>query len=94
VTGVLSSDRRKCQCRPHVILGELRVCFEHLGKGAARAQLAQDVLDRDARALDAWFAHHHGGIGGDVGVCHGSLRSTEATARMIAENTAVINAAG
>lgn len=85
---------RECQGGLHVIFGELRVRFEHLGKGAACAELAQDVLDRDARALDAWFAHHHGGIGGDAGVCHGSLPSMNATARMIAEITAVINAVG
>ena len=70
--------------RAQVVLGQLRVGFEHLSEGAARAQLAQDKLHRDARAFDARFTHHHGGIGGNAGVCHGILLSRGSRWRMIA----------
>ena len=48
--------------RANVVLGELRIGLHNIGERAARAELAQDRLDRDARALDTGLGSENGRV--------------------------------
>jgi hypothetical protein len=50
---------------------------QNLIDGVAGGQLAQDVIDRDAGALDHWVAEHHIGIDADAIMLHGLSSSSE-----------------
>jgi hypothetical protein len=52
--------------RPGVLSGQARAVGERLLLAVARTEATEDELDRDARALEHGFAHHDGGVGGDL----------------------------
>ena len=67
--------------RTDIFKREVRIILQYVLDTIPGRQIAQDMLDRDARAGDHGLAHHDGRVALDTGMGHGRIRSIEVQGR-------------